>query len=83
MQGSGIGTWTSLESLAAELAGLGVMQGVLGRWRATLGVWRLARGCVAQMVKAVQTACKVANVRYVDLWTALLDTMEVGWRQRQ
>ncbi|GIL98352.1 hypothetical protein Vretimale_3740, partial [Volvox reticuliferus] len=28
-------------------------------------------------VKVVQTACKLQNVRYVDLWTALLDTMEV------
>ncbi|PNH11689.1 Pyruvate, phosphate dikinase regulatory protein 1, chloroplastic, partial [Tetrabaena socialis] len=28
-------------------------------------------------VKAVQTACQLQNVRYVDLWTTLLDTMEV------
>ncbi|GLC59190.1 hypothetical protein PLESTB_001460200 [Pleodorina starrii] len=28
-------------------------------------------------VKLVQTACKLGGVRYVDLWTALLDTMEV------
>ncbi|GFR43630.1 hypothetical protein Agub_g4729 [Astrephomene gubernaculifera] len=28
-------------------------------------------------VKAVQTACTLQQVRYVDLWTTLLDTMEV------
>lgn len=30
-----------------------------------------------KMVKAVQTACGLYSVRYVDLWTALLDSMEV------
>lgn len=28
-------------------------------------------------VKAVQTACKLQGVRYVDLWSELLDNMEV------
>ncbi len=30
-----------------------------------------------KMVKAVQTACQLQAVRYVDLWSALLDNMEV------
>ncbi|KXZ47437.1 hypothetical protein GPECTOR_35g875 [Gonium pectorale] len=34
-------------------------------------------GIIQEAAKAIQTACKLAGVRYVDLWSTLLDTMEV------